>query len=636
MAVNHCGNVGESFNIERGCRHGDAIASYLFILCIEILAHKLRTDPDVKGFNFQISNSGDPNDSLTHLLEIYADDLTIFMHPSDENLQTVIDILYNFYRASGLKISMTKTKAIWFGSKIGCEDRLCPNLGLQWVPSFNLLGVNFDSSLSLMNSNFSNELVKMDRMLSAWAYRYVSPFGKVTIIKSLGLSMLSHLALVLPNPSKDNIKKIESSLFKFLWGGKPDKIRREDTKLLPKHGGLGMPDVANFWTAFKFSWLRRLLQSNSFWPKLFLKTIKDSTNLIITSDEFLQLGSSKISEIAKKLTNPFWRQVLGSVKAITDGMLFSSPHKIISSPFFNNPKIVRKKTVKPTDFPEIEPHFTICHFLYPGTNDLMTWEDFCSRYNSRISRIKFIDIRYIIKSSLQMLRISKSDHIPAAFPQIPLLIDIALSSTKGCSKYYRLLNFKSNLLNKNHLRESKWHLELNQTFSLTFWVKCRYFCSTINYDHSLKWLQYQITRNCLKTNYVVNHFKPEVPPSCSFCKEQDMIEKITHLFWDCSYVRNFILGALQFLSSIGLYISPSKTQFIFGVLDEVSESPTNVMILILKKYIWRQKFTSCTLSLSDLEGYIKIYVSDFKIMYEMQGKSDKFECFNLLYNLLND
>ena len=118
--------------------------------------------------------------------------------------------------------------------------------------------------------------------------------------------MLSHLALVLPNPSKDNIKKIESSLFKFLWGGKPDKIRREDTKLLPKHGGLGMPDVANFWTAFKFSWLRRLLQSNSFWPKLFLKTIKDSTNLIITTDEFLQLGSSKISKIAKKLTNPFF------------------------------------------------------------------------------------------------------------------------------------------------------------------------------------------------------------------------------------------------------------------------------------------------------------------------------------------
>ena len=251
--VNHCGNIGDSFNIERGCRQGDPFASYLFILCIEILAHKLRTDPGVKGFDFMINDKDNPNDSLTHLLEIYADDLSVFMSPSEENLQAVIEILNRFYMVSGLKISATKTKAVWFGSKIGCGERLCPGLGLQWVSSFTLLGVEFDSSLTLMHSNFTNKLAKMERMLSSWAYRYMTPYGRVTIIKSLGLSMLSHLALVLPNPSKYDIKKIESSLFRFLWEGKPDKIRRDDSKLHQKQGGIGMPDVANFWTAFKFS-----------------------------------------------------------------------------------------------------------------------------------------------------------------------------------------------------------------------------------------------------------------------------------------------------------------------------------------------------------------------------------------------
>ena len=55
----------------------------------------------VKGF--EIGN-------LSHLLEIYADDLTIFLTPNSDNLRRVIEILDSFYILSGLKISMSKNK----------------------------------------------------------------------------------------------------------------------------------------------------------------------------------------------------------------------------------------------------------------------------------------------------------------------------------------------------------------------------------------------------------------------------------------------------------------------------------------------------------------------------------------------
>ena len=104
--INHCGNISKKFNIGRGARQGDPIASYIFIICIEILAHKLRSDPKIQGF--QANN-------LIHTLELYADDCSIFLEPSDENLRNALKILEDFFKISGLKISVSKTKAIWFG-----------------------------------------------------------------------------------------------------------------------------------------------------------------------------------------------------------------------------------------------------------------------------------------------------------------------------------------------------------------------------------------------------------------------------------------------------------------------------------------------------------------------------------------
>ena len=253
--INHCGNISKKLTIGRGARQGDPIASYLFIISIEILAHKIRADTQIEGFKLE---------NLVHKLEMYADDCSIFLQPCGENLRTAVKTLSCFYKLSGLTISVSKTKAIWFGKNYNCDVKLCQDLQLDWDTKFRLLGVDFDNNLDYMETNFPQKIKAIDKLLNCWIYRTLTVYGKITIIKTLALPKLSHLALVLPNLNKTQIKIIESMFFKFLWGNKPDKVSREHCKIPEKAGGLGFTDIFQFWQSLKFSWLRRLCFSGGF------------------------------------------------------------------------------------------------------------------------------------------------------------------------------------------------------------------------------------------------------------------------------------------------------------------------------------------------------------------------------------
>ena len=101
--INHCGNITKRFKIERSCRQGDPISPYLFIVCVEILAIKIREDSLLKGFN--IGN-------YVKKLDFYADDLTAYLVGTEASLRRMIVILDEFFNLSGLKINLAKCKAV--------------------------------------------------------------------------------------------------------------------------------------------------------------------------------------------------------------------------------------------------------------------------------------------------------------------------------------------------------------------------------------------------------------------------------------------------------------------------------------------------------------------------------------------
>ena len=624
--INHCGNISKSFTIGRGCRQGDPIASYLFILCIEILAIKMRNDPQITGF--KIGN-------MRHLLEIYADDLTVFLEPNSENLHKTLDVLNSFYKLSGLKISVNKTSAVWFGKNHDSNVKLCPELGLKWSKTFKLLGLNFDNNLEKMESNFEEKINKIKKLLFTWSYRYLTPFGKITIVKTLGLSKISHVALVIPNPNKDMLKQLNTLFFQFIWDKKSEKVSREDAQLPVKLGGLGAPDIQKFWTSFKFSWFRRLLTTTSFWPKIIQMQINEILGTDLEIVDILQLGDSKLNKISKSLKNVFWKQVFGSAVEITKGAAFSCPEKFLTSPFLHNSLVLRNnKIINEKIFPEIIGKVsTLSDFCLPGSNILMDWNQFCEHWGCDISQEKLTDIRYIIKLSIQKLKISNNRLNGANRPMRPFLIDLALSANSGCSLYYKWLRKKAILSNKLEKRENKWHKELGTVYSLDFWNSSRKHCASINIDNKLLWLQFQIVRNSLQTNYIVSHFNGNVSPLCEYCLQSN--ELVSHLFWLCFFVQQFLREVTDYLQQFGFLFTPSKTEMLFGFHNLDFIHPKNYISLIFKRYVWVTKFRNCQLNLNGFIKFLKTYVIDLKYIFELKKDAHKKLEWNAIFIALN-
>ena len=91
------------FYLKRGCRQGDPISPYIFILCAEILGKMIRNNNDIHGIII---------DNKEYKISQYADDTQLFLNGSENSFRETLDILQKFYTMSGLRMSAEKTKAI--------------------------------------------------------------------------------------------------------------------------------------------------------------------------------------------------------------------------------------------------------------------------------------------------------------------------------------------------------------------------------------------------------------------------------------------------------------------------------------------------------------------------------------------
>ena len=624
--INHCGNLSQRFSINRGCRQGDPIAAYLFIIAVELLAHKLRTDTQIKGFDIG---------GLTHVLDMYADDLTIYLTPDEQNLKNVLKIIKRFFHISCLKISVSKTKAIWFGLKAGSDQVLCPEENLVWTDEFTLLGLNFDSNLEKMDQNYFEKIQDIEKLLQGWLYRHLTPYGKITIIKSLALSKLSHIALVVPSLALKDLKKLEVILFSFIWSNKNSRVAKVDAVKPLKNGGLGMVDIKTFWQSLKCSWVRRLLKTNAFWPSILeinLKEINSQTNQILFA------GPSFLKEIAKQIKNKFWREVLLCLADLHTEASYALPEHFYLFPIFNN--ILFKngnRTLKSGNFGNFTHQIQQVADLYSAEGQLATLDEINAKYATTMTFIQLTTIQNSITSGLVALNLNHGKCVWFQEPRQSIIILIATRNTKGCRGFYNTFRARANQRDGGGTakHEIKWHGKLESVMSVDFWDKVWKLHASVRENNPFKWMQCQILRNSIYTNNRLSKFKNEISDQCDFCGSH--IENALTLFSQCHKTQQFWSGVRQYLADFTISVPSSRLQILFGVVGETYDSSANTAIMIGKRVIWASKHSKKVPNLHLFRESLKDYLLLLKCCQTMSGSCASFndQWGNVLHDLVD-
>jgi hypothetical protein len=249
------------FNLQRGVRQGCPLSAYLFIMVVELLAHKIRNSNQIKGIMI-----GNTEIKLVQM----ADDTTVFVEDPN-SLENIFKILNKFEQYAGLKLNKTKTEAMWVGKDKNNTDT---PLEIKWVNRIHSLGIFFSYDTDyVVQKNFTDKIKDFKRILDIWMQRDLSLIGKITILKSLAFSKIIYQCGVFTSPP-NFVEQINDIAYKFIWNNKPDKVKRMTIIAEYEKGGLKMLDINSFLKAQKVMWVKRLMSTEQgSWkalPMLFL------------------------------------------------------------------------------------------------------------------------------------------------------------------------------------------------------------------------------------------------------------------------------------------------------------------------------------------------------------------------------
>ena len=579
------GHLSEWFYLQRGCRQGDPLSPYLFVICADILATLIRRHQGIKGITIG---------GIEFLVSQYADDTSLILDGSRESLVNCLQILKLYANASGLCVNIDKTKVVWIGNRKSSNIRFCEEFNLQRETEFNVLGVKFTNNLKeMVDLNYAEKLVEIKKLFLNWSKRILTPLGKITVIKSLALSKINHLILSLPNPSKQIIDELQKMFYQYLWDKKPDKIKRNVITQNYADGGLRMTEIGTFIKALKLTWLRRILLNINKYSE-FLNT----EYLFIY--ECLQYGGKYFNVNNVNIKNEFWKDVILSLNTFIENVKPDSWKELLTIPLWYNHSIKVGGNVIFYRSWKNKGIITINDLLDPN-GEILSYADFQRKYQLPTNFLVYEGIVRSIKDYIFSFNfapfIYRQDN-----PILPYPLLHILKHKKGCRNIYDKFNIKDT----QPKSVMKWRIELDNEEHFQ-WKKVFNLPFKVTKDVSLRWLQVRINHRILGLKHYLHKLNLAESDKCTFCNQTS--ETIKHIFWECEHTEYFWDGfKLMLQDNCELVVNFDAENIIFG--DPNFDNLLNELILIGKRYLFRMKIEK---KMPSLNMFLKLVKLNYKI-----------------------
>ncbi|GJT70951.1 RNA-directed DNA polymerase, eukaryota, reverse transcriptase zinc-binding domain protein [Tanacetum coccineum] len=293
------GSPTEEFKFFKGLKQGDPLSPFLFILIMESLHLSFQRVVDVGMFKGIKLNS---STTLSHMF--YADDAVFVGQWCDDNINTLIHVLECFYRASGLRINMSKSKIMGVLVEENKVKSAATKLGCLLLNTpFTYLGTKVGGSMARSHA-WEEVINKVSYRLSKWKMNTLSIGGRLTLLKSvLGSIPIFHLSIF--KAPLTILRKLESIRSHFFNGHELSSKKATWIKwtnvLAPKvKGGLGVTSLFALNRALMLKWVWRFhAQSSSFWARI-IKAIHSVEGKIGTN--FMACNHSCWLNIVKEIS----------------------------------------------------------------------------------------------------------------------------------------------------------------------------------------------------------------------------------------------------------------------------------------------------------------------------------------------
>ena len=267
-----------------------------------------------------------------------------------------------------------KTQVIWLGRNKKSKTRYLRDRNFCWDPGiFRVLGVKFTTNIEQISSiNYDGKIQESKKLLNTWSKRLIMSIGKITVLKSLAASKLTHLLTNLPDPSEDFLRELDKMFFEFLWNGRAHKIKKSVICRNFPDGGLRMINIYSFLSTLELSWLRRIHNEESDVRRIL-------TSFCPNFQKVFLFGGEYVNVLIQRMDNIFWKDVLKHLEKLYGKCHVQNFYDFASESIFYNKNItVGKKTVHIRSW--VNAGVGSINHLLDQQGHFFKFTDFCNEY----------------------------------------------------------------------------------------------------------------------------------------------------------------------------------------------------------------------------------------------------------------